>query len=208
MSDSPVAKTAGRQRQLARLAKIGVLIVDNDSKILDMLKGVLERLGFKTIHTARDGFEGVQILERHVNNLDLIITDWELKPTNEPNADDVETNAVITTDWELSPPNDGASFVRYIRSAPSSPNRYIPIIMLTGPTLMDNVEYARDSGVSEILKKPITAKVLCDRVISCIENPRSFITAPTYKGPDRRRRDIAVKEDRRKVDIKVVKYAG
>lgn len=208
MSNAPVANTEGRKRQLARLSKVGVLIVDNDSKILDLLKNVLERLGFQAIHTARDGFEGVQLLEKHRGNIDMVITDWELKPLNDLKAGDIEPNPVITTDWELSPPSDGASFVRYLRSAPSSPNRYIPIIMLTGPTLMDNVEYARDSGVSEILKKPITAKVLCDRVISCIEHQRSFITAPTYKGPDRRRRDTPVAEDRRKIDIKVVKYAG
>lgn len=208
MSKTPVANTAGRQRQLARLSKIGVLVVDNDSKILDLLKGVLERLGFRSIYTAHDGFEGVQLLEKHTSNIDLVITDWELKPMTELSAGDVEPNKVITSDWELSPPTDGASFVRYLRSAPSSPNRYIPIIMLTGPTLVDNVEYARDSGVSEVLKKPITAKILCDRVIACIENQRSFITAPTYKGPDRRRRNVEVADDRRKIDIKVIKYAG
>jgi DNA-binding response OmpR family regulator len=80
--------------------------------------------------------------------------------------------------------------------------------MLTGPTLVDNVEYARDSGVSEVLKKPITAKVLCDRIIACVESPRSFITAPTYKGPDRRRRNLPTAEDRRKIDIKIIKYDG
>jgi CheY-like chemotaxis protein len=200
------AKTIGRQRQLARLAKVDVLLVDNDSKILDLLANVLKRLGFKSVHTAHDGFEGLQVLERH--DIDLVVTDWELKPVTELTANDVAPNSVITTDWEQDPPSDGASFVRYLRSAPSSPNRYIPIIMLTGPTLVDNVEYARDSGVSEVLKKPITAKVLCDRIIACVESPRSFITAPTYKGPDRRRRNLPTAEDRRKIDIKIIKYDG
>lgn len=199
-------QTLGRQRQLAKLSKVNVLIVDNDSKILDLLSNVLKRLGFQAVHTARDGFEGLKVLEER--DVDLVVTDWELKPTSEIAPDAVEPNDVITTDWELSPPNDGASFVRYLRSAPSSPCRYVPIIMLTGPTLADNVEYARDSGVSEILKKPITAKVLCDRIIACIESPRSFITAPTYKGPDRRRRSVSVEDDRRKIDIKVIKYTG
>lgn len=205
MTDSPKT-TLGRQKQLARLAKVGVLLVDNDSKILELLSNVLETLGFGTVKTARDGFEGLKVLE--TTNIDLVVTDWELKPMTELKADDVEPNPVITTDWELSPPVDGASLVRYLRSAPSSPSRYIPIIMLTGPTLMDNVRYARDSGVSEVLKKPITAKVLCDRIVACIESPRSFITAPTYKGPDRRRRDVAVDEDRRKIDIRVIKFTG
>jgi two-component system, chemotaxis family, chemotaxis protein CheY len=198
--------TLARQRQLARLSKVGVLIVDNDSKILDLLSNVLKRLGFQATHTARDGFEGLKALEQH--HIDLIVTDWELKPITEMSASDVEPNPVITTDWEQSPPVDGASFVRYLRSAPSSPARYTPIIMLTGPTMMDNVQYARDSGVSEVLKKPITAKVLCDRIVACVENPRSFITAPTYRGPDRRRRNMPVEEERRKIDIKVIKYEG
>ncbi|MCH2547644.1 MAG: response regulator [Alphaproteobacteria bacterium] len=199
-------KTLKRQRQMAKLARIGVLLVDNDSKILDLLTNVLTRLGFEEIFTAHDGFEGLQILEE--KDIDLVITDWELKPVTELSADDVEPNEVITTDWQQDPPKDGASFVRYLRCAPSSPNRYIPIIMLTGSTLVDNIEYARDSGVSEILKKPITAKVLCDRVISCIESPRSHITAPSYKGPDRRRKVVPVDEERRKIDIKVIKHTG
>lgn len=201
-----MSETIARKRQLARLSKVEVLIVDNDSKILDLLSNVLKRLGFQSIHTARDGFEGLKLLEER--NIDMIVTDWELKPITELSASDVEPNPVITTDWETSPPVDGASFVRYLRSAPSSPARYTPIIMLTGPTLVNNVEYARDSGVSEVLKKPITAKVLCDRIVACVENPRSFITAPTYRGPDRRRRNIPVEEDRRKIDIRVIRYEG
>lgn len=200
------AQTIGRKRQLARLSKVNVLLVDNDTKILELLSGVLKRLGFGSARIARDGFEAIDIMELH--QIDLVVTDWELKPMSEIAAEDVGPNPVITTDWELDPPTDGASFVRYLRSAPSSPNRYIPIIMLTGPTMRDNVEYARDSGVSEVLKKPITAKVLCDRIIACVEAPRSFITSPTYKGPDRRRRNQPVEVDRRKIDIKVIKFEG
>ena len=200
------ANTIARKRQLTRLATVSILIVDNDSKIIDLLSNVLKRLGFNSITTAHDGFEGLRALEKHP--VDLIITDWELKPVTELSASDVEPNAVITTDWEQDPPVDGASFVRYLRSAPSSPCRYIPIIMLTGPTLLDNIHYARDSGVSEILKKPITAKILCDRIIACVEHPRSFITAPSYRGPDRRWLKMPVTEERRKIDIKVIKFEG
>ncbi len=205
MSDQ-AASTIARKRQLSRLGKVQILLVDNDSKILDMLTNVLKRLGFESVYQARDGFEALNILEGR--EIDMIITDWELKPLTELSADDIEPNDVITTEWEQSPPTDGASFVKYLRSAPSSPCRYVPIIMLTGPTLVNNIHYARDSGVSEILKKPITAKVLCDRIVACIENPRVFITSPTYKGPDRRRRQIPVEEDRRKLDIKVIKFNG
>lgn len=190
------ALTESRRRQLARLRKVGVLLVDNDEHILGLMQSVLERLGFRTLYTAHDGFEAVKLMEKHVRQIDLVITDWELKP-----------RASFSTDWDPAPPADGASFVRYLRSSPSSPNRYIPIIMLTGPTLLDNIQYARDCGVSEIIKKPISAQVLCERVIACAEHQRSFITAPTYKGPDRRRRTAEIAQERRKMDIKVIRYA-
>lgn len=199
--------TESRRRQLARLNKVGILVVDNDPQIRDLMKTVLERLGFRKLYFACDGFEGVDVLEAHPRHIDLVITDWELKPMVELSACDVEPNGVISSIWAVAPPTDGASFVRYLRSSPASPNRYIPIIMLTGPTLVDNIQYARDCGVSEILKKPISAKLLCDRIISCIESQRCFITAPTYKGPDRRHRRMDITEDRRKIDIKVIRYA-
>ena len=46
---------------------------------------------------------------------------------------------------------------------------------------------ARDSGVTEYLIKPFTAKVLLERVNEIVENPRSFVLCKNYIGPDRRR---------------------
>jgi len=190
--------------QLARLARMDVLVLDNDEKTLDMMKTVLSRLGFTSVKTARDGFLGLKHIKQY--NVDMIITDWELKPLSELAADDIAPNDSVETEWEMEPPGSGARFVEYLRGAQSVPNRYVPIIMLTGPTLANNVLYARDAGASEILKKPIGAKLLCDRIIACIEKPRSFITSPAYKGPDRRRREVPVDEERRKIEIRVISY--
>lgn len=50
---------------------------------------------------------------------------------------------------------------------------------------------ARDAGATEIVCKPISAKSLYQHIAAIIENPREFIQAPDYAGPDRRRQDVA-----------------
>ena len=74
-----------------------------------------------------------------------------------------------------------------MRNATSSPNPYIPIIMVTGHTERHRVEAARDAGVTEILAKPITAQNLFSRIGEIVDHPRPFVKSVDYFGPDRRR---------------------
>jgi len=50
------------------------------------------------------------------------------------------------------------------------------------------IKAARDIGITEILAKPVTAKAVYERIISIIQNPRPFVRAKSYFGPDRRRK--------------------
>src|SRR5690606_3649140 len=97
------------------------------------------------------------------------------------------------------------NFIQFIRTSPDSPNRYVPIVMLTGHTDREEVEAARDMGITEFASKPFTAKPLTDRIMRIIENPRSFIITNRYTGPDRRRRDLPppAAGDRRSADLSV-----
>jgi len=63
----------------------------------------------------------------------------------------------------------------------------VPIIMLTGHSEKRRVIEARDTGVTEFLAKPISAKALYQRVLNVVANPRPFIKTKTYFGPCRRR---------------------
>ena len=146
----------------ACLAQVGVLIADDDRRIAVIVRKVLESLGFSNIHAARNGEQAVQMLK--TEKIHMIITDWQMSPT------------------------DGISLVKYLRTMDASPNRFIPIIMLTGNADRSNVETARDVGVTEFVVKPFSARTLCDRIVMLIENPRSFIMAKGFVGPDRRRR--------------------
>jgi two-component system chemotaxis response regulator CheY len=84
-------------------------------------------------------------------------------------------------------PLDGIDFTRMVRTAPDSPNPFVPIIMLTAQSSMERVTQARDSGVNEFLAKPVTAKGLYSRIATVIERPRQFVRASEYFGPGRRR---------------------
>jgi CheY-like chemotaxis protein len=141
-----------------------VLIADDDRRIALIVRKVLESLGFNNIHTARDGTQALQLLRSE--KIDMIITDWQMSPM------------------------DGISLVKYLRTMDESPNRFIPIIMLTGNADKINVETARDVGVTEFVVKPFSAKTLCNRILLLIENPRSFIMSRSFSGPDRRRRSL------------------
>lgn len=156
------ASAAENQKLRERLGKVHVLVADADRRISWLVKDVLSSMGFQHVHVVHDGATGIQLLRDQP--IDLIITDWVMKPMN------------------------GLDFVRYLRTAPDSPNRQIPILMLTGNAEKYHVETARDVGVDEFVVKPFSIKTLFDRLILVIENPRQFVLAKDFKGPDRRRR--------------------
>lgn len=164
----------------SRLSGINVLLVDADDRMVGLLRKVLASLGFGAIYTAKNGQDAIQQLIS--KQIDLIITDWDMTPMN------------------------GIEFIHYIRWNRQSPNRQIPIIMLTGKAKRPQVEEARDTGVTEFLVKPFTVRTLCDRIMLVIEQPRNFIVTSSYSGPDRRRRQVEMggNQNRRDDEAKVI----
>lgn len=155
---------ANNSRQKIRLGKISVLVVDDDAAISKLLQDVLKHLGFGTVQTASNAKDGLDIIRR--SHVDFLITDWEMEPIS------------------------GVKFAQEVRRL-DPPNRFLPIIMLTGHGEKHEIELARDAGITEFLIKPFSAKTLCHRITTIVENPRSFILAPSYRGPSRRRRSDA-----------------
>lgn len=151
----------------ARLGKVHILLVDDDTSILQLLRGLLRQVGFTRISTATDGAQAITMLKDKGpgKEVDLVITDWNMEPIN------------------------GLELIKFIRTSSESPNPYLPIIMLSGRGEWSDVEKARDTGFSEYLIKPFNAKALCDRILLCVENPRAFVSTDSYKGPSRRRKD-------------------
>ena len=107
---------------------------------------------------------------------------------------------IVVCEWRLRG-MDGLEFLDVMRNSTNSPNRFIPVIMLTAHSEHRYVTTARDLGITEFLAKPFNAKALYSRLVSVIARPRRFINTGTYFGPDRRRRQVQFDgPDRRSLD--------
>lgn len=171
----------GDKESLAeRLKKINVLIVISSHKAANLIERLFNQLGFSQILIAYDAAEAVQMLKRV--RVHLLVADSELKV--HPSQQEIKDVALASSgDIELS----GVSFVRRLRNAPNSPAAFLPVLMLMDYAKKNEVIEARDAGVNEIVLKPMESRDFCERVIQVIDTSRLHITAPTYKGPCRRR---------------------
>ena len=158
------------------LDKIKVLILESSSDAASLLKRIFTELGFKNVTVANDGFQGVQIMKK--NHIDLILTDRELKVIwNLFNAKGVQ-EAKIGDILPLS----GVHFTQRLRHSKKSPNPYMPVMMLIDNAVEQDIIDARDSGVNEVITRPISAQDFCERIISIIDKPRLFVSTNVYKG--------------------------
>ena len=144
------------------LEHIKVLIADDMKPMQSVTNNVLKTFGFRDIALANNGEEAFELFCRF--NHDLIITDWIMEPM------------------------DGLELAQKIRTDPASPNKFVPIIVMTGFSAKARVEKSRDTGITEFLVKPFNAEDLYKRIFQVIEKPRKFVDAEDFFGPDRRRR--------------------
>ena len=144
--------------------QLRVLIVEDHAFTRLLIKEVLQSLGCQqgNIHEAEDGASGLNVLQE--KRADLIICDWQMQPM------------------------DGLTFVRKLRDPEKSKNPFVPIIFCTAHTDMDLIQRARDTGVTEVMTKPITVKAIESKIKAILEQPRPFVDSTQYFGPDRRRR--------------------
>lgn len=154
------------------LSKLNVLVVDDYRPMRIILVRVLLALGITEIAEAEDGKGAFEQFEDF--KADIIVLDNKMKPM------------------------DGIELTRKIRAGEEGIDPFIPIIMVSGFSEMDNIMEARDAGVSEFLAKPISAKLMFLRLRAVIENQRSFVRTQNFFGPDRRRRLLKVDEMERR----------
>lgn len=86
----------------------------------------------------------------------------------------------------LGPEFDGPAFMRELRRSAHGA-RFAAAIMISSDATVESIKAARDSGVHEFLRKPYTAGDLFKRLKNVLLEPRPWIEAQMYVGPDRRR---------------------
>lgn len=143
-------------------SQVKILVVEDMPPMLTLTLSLLTMFGFRDSEGAKSVAEGFDLFRKHKHN--LIITDWQMEPLN------------------------GLDFIKMVRRDPNSPDRLVPIILMTGFSDKEKVEAARDAGATEFLMKPYTAKDMYARITQIIERPRQYVEAGDFFGPDRRRR--------------------
>lgn len=143
------------------LAKICILVVDDNRFMRDVVRNILHGFGARNVVEATDGAEALEQFNAHAP--DVVILDWVL------------------------PVLDGIEVLQMIRNRKSSPNPFVPVIMLTAFSERRHVIQARDAGVTEFMIKPVSPKALYERVAAVLLKPRDFVETRTFFGPDRRR---------------------
>jgi CheY-like chemotaxis protein len=144
------------------LSLLNVLVVDDSHNIRKIVSEILRTMGVRNVKQSASGIEAFEILK--TSPIDLMILDLVMDQL------------------------DGIETAKLLRQSSDSPNKTLPIIMITGHTVRSNVTKARDAGVNEIIAKPFTAQVLMDHVQRVMRAKREWITIPGYTGPDRRRK--------------------
>jgi two-component system chemotaxis response regulator CheY len=139
-----------------------VLVIENTQPMSDLTKDVLKSFGISSVLTTIGPDAGFEAFCRA--KPDLVIIDW------------------------LEGPVTGVDLTKRMRLDPRSPNTFVPILLMTGFSQKTRVERARDSGITEFLVKPFTAKALYQKIEYMIEKPRLFVLNDAYFGPDRRRK--------------------
>jgi two-component system chemotaxis response regulator CheY len=140
---------------------IDILIVDDHEAMRSIVGALLRGFGFYRIREAESGQAALQMLA--AVTADLIIIDVKMQGI------------------------DGVEFTRRLRRQPDR-RAEIPVLMMTGHATRAGVVAARDAGVNEFMAKPVTGRMLADRLRRVVEDERPFVRAPGYVGPCRRHR--------------------
>lgn len=142
------------------LEKATVLVLDDNGASLDILSQVVSGFGVKQLFRAETVADAQAQVK--VKTFDLIISDVQM------------------------PEIDGIEFINWLRREAPETNRYVPVILVTGHTRTSDIFRTRDAGANFTVAKPITPKVLLERIFWVAREERAFIECDAYVGPDRR----------------------
>ena len=153
------------------LKDLSVMIIESNPNMRSIMRGIVKDIGVNNIQEASDVEAGYKKFKEAP--VDMIFTDW---------SEDV----------------DALQFMHMVRRGEDSPDHQVPVVVVSSNTDLNAVFKARDSGMTEYLAKPISQKMVMARIKSAIGNPRMFVEAGEFFGPDRRRRRLPIEGEERR----------
>ena len=142
-----------------KLEQVNIVLLEEKSNIRVLVKGALRDIGFGNIFECKNVDRARSLVE--VNSPDLLILDL-----------DMDHEAVC-------------KLINDVRQKRIGTNPFVVVIGLTWIPESTVVKTALDAGTDDVVKKPISAQILIERVINLIENRKEFIATPDYVGPRR-----------------------
>jgi len=142
------------------LERIHFLLVDDNVQSLDIMSQVVAGFGVRSIVKCTSAAEARATLLK--NTMDFLLTDAQM------------------------PGESGYDLTHWVRHEGPETNRYMPIVVVTGHTPRSHVMRARDCGAHFVVAKPLTPKVLLERIFWTAQDDRKYIECDEYCGPDRR----------------------
>lgn len=142
------------------LRDLVILVAEPSSYMSMIIHGMLRGFGANKVLEARDTVGVFQSLSNQ--KVDVLLCDSRITP------------------------HGGFSVTSAIRRNRENENRTLPILLLTSDTREVTVKRARDVGANMVIAKPMSPASLYDRMAWVAFNPRQFVDAPNYFGPDRR----------------------
>ena len=122
---------------------IPVLVVDDYSTMVRIVRNLLKQLGFVDIDDAGDG--KAALIKLRGRKYGLVISDWNMEPMT------------------------GYDLLKEVRADPTLART--PFIMVTAESKNDNVIAAKKAGVSNYIVKPFNAQTLKSKIDAVLLPP-------------------------------------
>jgi two-component system chemotaxis response regulator CheY len=112
------------------------LVVDDFAPMREIVRKVLQEMGYEHIQEANDGATALPLLQ--AQPFDMLITDWNM------------------------PKLPGIELLRAVRKEPKL--AALPVLMVTAEVKREQIIAATQAGVNGYIIKPFTSRALADKV--------------------------------------------
>lgn len=120
---------------------INVLIVNDYTTMLRIIKNLLKQLGFNNVDEATDGTMALEKIK--TKEYGLVISDWNMEPMT------------------------GLELLKQVRGS-TADFKNVPFIMVTAESKTENVVAAKQAGVNNYIVKPFNAETLKTKIAAVL----------------------------------------
>jgi two-component system, chemotaxis family, chemotaxis protein CheY len=124
-------------------SSMSVLVVDDYSTMVRIIRNLLRQLGFEDVDDASDGATALEKMQN--KRYGLVISDWNMEPMT------------------------GYDLLKRVRADPSLGET--PFIMVTAESRTENVIAAKKAGVNNYIVKPFNAQTLKAKIEAVFTEP-------------------------------------